>query len=166
MARHSLPEDREKATALETTHFANAKTILIVDDESQVVSLVSEVFAGRGFDIITAVSGADALKQARGFDGEITMLLTDFEMPGMSGIELATRLSEVRPKIKVLMMSGFDGGMLILNEGWHFLAKPFIAPQLRALVAGLIYPDKDSRFLESPAPLPSAAHFGRSPRRR
>jgi len=150
---------------LETTPGSN-KTILIVDDDSQILRLVSAMLAHQGLDIITAETGDNALKKSNGFDGEIALLLTDFEMPGMSGIELATRLSEVRPKIKVLMMSGFDGGMLILNEGWHFLAKPFIASQLRALVAGLIYPDKDSRFLETPAPLPSAAHFGRSPRRR
>jgi DNA-binding response OmpR family regulator len=59
-------------------------------------------------------------------------------MPVMSGIDLATELSLERPQLKVLMMSGFTGGMLILNEGWHFLAKPFIPSQLRALIVGLI----------------------------
>ena len=147
MARHSLPENREQAPALEATLRGNDKSILIVDDDSQIIRLVSAILAGRGFDIITAESGDDALKKSKGFDGEIALLLTDFEMPGMSGIELATRLTELRPNVKVLMMSGFDGGMLILNEGWHFLAKPFVASQLRCLVAGLIYPDKNSRFL-------------------
>jgi FixJ family two-component response regulator len=56
----------------------------------------------------------------------------------MSGVELATALTHERPGIKVLLMSGFPDGMLVLNEGWHFLAKPFIASQLCALVAGLI----------------------------
>jgi FixJ family two-component response regulator len=68
-------------------------------------------------------------------------------MPEMSGIELATILTEQRPRLKVLMMSGFPGGMLVLNEGWHFLAKPFIGSQLRALVQGLVFPDADSKFL-------------------
>jgi FixJ family two-component response regulator len=58
-------------------------------------------------------------------------------MPGMSGVDLATRLSHERPGIKVLLMSGCAEGMLVLNEGWHFLAKPFIASQLCALIAGL-----------------------------
>jgi hypothetical protein len=51
-----------------------------------------------------------------------------------------------RPRLKVLLMSGFTEGMLVLNEGWHFLAKPFIASQLRALVIGMVSPDKKSRF--------------------
>jgi FixJ family two-component response regulator len=69
-------------------------------------------------------------------------------MPAMSGIELATKLCADRPKMKVLMMSGFTGGMLVLNEGWHFLAKPFVPSQLRALILGLMYPNSDSKFSE------------------
>jgi hypothetical protein len=53
-----------------------------------------------------------------------------------------------RPRLKVLLMSGFIGGMLVLNEGWHFLAKPFIASQLHALVAGMVSPDRPTRFSE------------------
>jgi DNA-binding NtrC family response regulator len=72
-------------------------------------------------------------------------------MPGVSGIELATRMTLERPKLKVLLMSGFTEGMLVLNEGWHFLAKPFINSQLRALIVGLVSPDRDSRFTETTA---------------
>jgi hypothetical protein len=43
-------------------------------------------------------------------------------------------------------MSGFTDGMLVLNEGWHFLAKPFITSQLRTLVSGLVLPDNPTRF--------------------
>ena len=55
-----------------------------------------------------------------------------------------------RPKLKVLLMSAFPNGMLVLNEGWHFLPKPFIPSQLRALVTGLTSPDKHSRFAGKP----------------
>jgi len=67
-------------------------------------------------------------------------------MPEMDGIQLATAMSIDRPQLKVLMMSGFTGGMLVLNEGWHFLPKPFISSQLLALVVGLVSPDQKSRF--------------------
>jgi DNA-binding NtrC family response regulator len=68
-------------------------------------------------------------------------------MPQMTGIELATAMTAERPELKVLLMSGFDGGMLVLNEGWHFLPKPFIPSQLRALISGLASPDKpNARF--------------------
>jgi hypothetical protein len=45
----------------------------------------------------------------------------------MSGVDLATAMTIERPQLKVLLMSGFPEGMLVLNEGWHFLAKPFVA---------------------------------------
>jgi two-component system cell cycle sensor histidine kinase/response regulator CckA len=77
---------------------------------------------------------------------EIHLLLADFQMPGMTGIELATKITAQRPEIKVLLMSGFTGGMLVLNEGWHFLPKPFIPSQLRALIVGLVSPDEPSKY--------------------
>jgi hypothetical protein len=64
----------------------------------------------------------------------------------MSGIELGIQLTMERKQLKVLLMSGFPEGMLVLNEGWHFLAKPFIGSQLRALVAGLVSPNRPSGF--------------------
>jgi CheY-like chemotaxis protein len=77
---------------------------------------------------------------------EIHLLLADFQMPGMTGIELATKITAQLPEIKVLLMSGFTGGMLVLNEGWHFLPKPFIPSQLRALIVGLVSPDEPSKY--------------------
>jgi CheY-like chemotaxis protein len=128
------------------------RTILVVDDDPAILAVVCSLLADRGYDLLTAGSGRLALEQSRAFNGDIHLLLSDFQMPGMSGIELATEITADRPELKVLMMSGFDGGMLVLNEGWHFLAKPFIASQLRALIRGLIFPDeKSSKFFKSPA---------------
>ena len=56
------------------------------------------------------------------FKGEIQVLLSDFQMAGMSGIDLATAITVDRPKLKVLLMSGFPSGLLVLNDGWHFLS--------------------------------------------
>jgi two-component system cell cycle sensor histidine kinase/response regulator CckA len=121
------------------------KTILLVDDSADSLALVSALLAN-DYAVLTAVNGKEALQRSKDFEPEIHLLLSDFQMPGMSGIELATKLTADRPHIKVLLMSGFPEGMLVLNEGWHFLAKPFIPSQLRVLVAGLINPPNDSRF--------------------
>jgi DNA-binding NtrC family response regulator len=67
-------------------------------------------------------------------------------MPGMTGVELATEITVQQPKIKVLLMTGFPEGMPVLNEGWHFLYKPFIPSQLRVLISGLVFPDARSKF--------------------
>jgi DNA-binding NtrC family response regulator len=123
------------------------RTILIVDDDATVLAVVSGMLADSEYNLLTANSGADGLRQSRDHEGEIQLLLADFQMPNMTGVELATAVTDDRPNIKVLLMSGFTGGMLVLNEGWHFLQKPFIASQLRALVDGLVFPNKTSRFL-------------------
>ena len=122
------------------------KTVLIVDDDASILAVVSELLGDDEYNILKAGTGAQALQQSRDITGPIHLLLSDFQMPGMSGVELATAITLDRPHLKVLLMSGFPEGMLVLNEGWHFLAKPFVASQLRALVMGLVSPDKRSKF--------------------
>jgi DNA-binding NtrC family response regulator len=122
------------------------KTVLVVDDDPKILSIVSALLAEGDYSVLLANSGSMGLQQSREFQGEIALLLSDFQMPGMSGIDLATAMTLERPELKVLLMSGFPEGMLVLNEGWHFLAKPFVASQLRALVSGLVSPEAKSKF--------------------
>ena len=128
----------------ETPVLHNKKTILVVDDDAIILSFVAECLAVN-YDVLTAASGEQALQQSKDFKDEIHLLLSDLQMPGMTGIALATQITAQRPHLKVLLMSGFSDGMLVLNEGWHFLPKPFIPSQLRTLVAGLISPN-ETRF--------------------
>jgi len=114
------------------------KTILVVDDDESVLSFVSGLLARRNYSVITAKSGAEALQQSRCYKSDIHLLLADFQMPEMSGLDLSTQVSLERPHIKVLLMSGYTNGMLVLNQGWQFITKPFIPSQLCALVSGLI----------------------------
>lgn len=125
-----------------------AKTVLLVDDEPQIVRIVSCFLCGQ-YNIITAYSGSEALHQSRLFQGEIHVLLSDFQMPGMTGIELATRVTRARPNMRVLLMSGYPEGLLVLNDGWHFLSKPFSLSTLRSLLAGLVHPGRS--LLQRPA---------------
>ena len=121
------------------------KTLLVVDDDPIILRFVARILEEQNYEVLVANSGVDAMRIAAGHAGDIALLLSDFEMPGMSGIDLAVKLTELRPQIKVLRMSGYTGGMLVLNEGWHFLAKPFIESQLRALITTLLFP-ANSRF--------------------
>ncbi len=127
--------------------YADQKTIFVVDDDPVILEVVRAILAkNTHYDIVTATAGADALNQSIHFKGDIHLLLSDFQMPEMTGVELATKMTVQRPELKVLLMSGFPGGMLVFNEGWHFLAKPFVASQLQALIAGLVFPDSPSKF--------------------
>ena len=125
---------------------SNRKVILLVDDDAVVLQFVSEILITGGYKVLTAANGPEAIQRSVDYAGEVDLLLSDFQMPGMSGIDVATTMTTTRPRLKVLMMSGFADGMLILNEGWHFLAKPFFPSQLLALIGGLISPDKQSKF--------------------
>jgi DNA-binding NtrC family response regulator len=129
----------------QTPKLEDKKTILVVDDDSGILKMISESL-GNEYNILSASSGAEALRQSNDFKSEIYLLLSDFQMPGMTGMELASQITVQRPKIKVLLMSGYPAGTLVLNEGWHFLTKPFVQSQMRALVTGLVYPDKATRF--------------------
>jgi len=115
------------------------KTILLVDDDAGVQATVSRNLKDY-YNILIASSGVEALQRSRDFAGEIHLLLTDFIMAGMNGVELASQITVQRPEIKVLLMSGYANGTLALNEGWHFLTKPFNPLQLRLLIADLTSP--------------------------
>jgi two-component system cell cycle sensor histidine kinase/response regulator CckA len=105
------------------------ETILIVEDEEAVRELIQTVLTEKGYDVIPSLDPQHAEQIAARFAGEIHLLLTDMVMPGISGRELAERISAKRRGIRVLFMSGYtdnvitSGGML--EEGLAFLQKPF-----------------------------------------
>ena len=114
----------------------------MVDDHVMVRQLIADVLApGDRYNVLLAENGTEGLERSREFVGEIHLLVAAFRMPGMSGIALATAVTVDRPKLKVLLMSGFPENTALLNECWRFLAKPFTVSELRTLVAELLFPD-------------------------
>lgn len=106
------------------------ETILLVDDEPQVVTLVREMLVREGYKVLGAFDGDEALQIARDHQNHIDLLLTDIVMPQLNGRELAVRLKKMRPDIKVLYMSGFMKEAIlkyygISITGIPFLQKPF-----------------------------------------
>jgi len=129
---------------------ADTPTVLVVADKLRVREYTSVMVKDTGlYNVITARSGEEAIQMAKATKGEIRVLLSEFRMAGMTGMELAAELTTQRPKIKVLLMSDFPTGTLVLNEGWHFLPKPFVASQLSALITTLARPDSKSRFAKA-----------------
>jgi PAS domain S-box-containing protein len=104
-------------------------TILLVEDESNLRNLVREYLEKQGHTVVEAGDGAAAIKVANVYRRPIHLLLTDVVMPGMSGRELANRLSALRPEIKVLYMSGYSedaiGQNAKLEKEIVLLQKPF-----------------------------------------
>ena len=90
-------------------------TILIVDDESSILDMLSQQLACFGYSIITACSGEEALQKAEEFK-RIDILLTDIMMPYMNGIELAKKFNKLLPETKIFFMSGYAFPSLNIQE--------------------------------------------------
>ncbi len=105
------------------------ETILLVEDEPDVRELTQMVLTGCGYRVIEALTPEDAERLAGNNGAEIHLLLTDVVMPGMSGRELAKRLTGRNPNLRVLYMSGYTYNVIAqdgtLEEGISFLQKPF-----------------------------------------
>jgi DNA-binding response OmpR family regulator len=108
----------------------NAKTTILLAEDERGLEFIAALLVKCGYNLITAKTGTEALQKSRDFDGVIDLLLSSIEMPGMTGIELATQLSLVRPDTKILLMSGLSSGVLVLNNSWQFLPKPFVSDML------------------------------------
>src|SRR5207249_5427555 len=107
---------------------AGWETVLLVEAENAVRALAREVLRRHGYVVLEARHGVDALRLAERHPDDIHLMITDVVMPHMSGRELAERLCSVRPKMKVLFMSGYTDHAVMnraLTPGSSFLQKPF-----------------------------------------
>jgi len=120
------------------------ETILVVDDNKEVRKMVALVLEQANFHVLSAGNGADALKLAAETDGKIHLVLSDVDMPQMSGPDLGQLLKKTRPDIHVMLMSGgVDGNLLVLNYGWAFVQKPFVPTKLVEMVTEVLHsPDR------------------------
>jgi len=119
------------------------ETILLVEDEQAVRELTLRMLHQLGYKVLTADSGAEAVRLTKMHADEIALLLTDVVMPGMSGRELADDLLASRPTLKVLFLSGYTESTVlhhgVLESGVDFLPKPFsrevLGKKLREILA-------------------------------
>jgi CheY-like chemotaxis protein len=138
-----LPQVEGKAASIDLEEKPSAipggsETVLVVEDEAGVRELACQFLRVKGYNVLEAGGGPDALEVARRYQGAIHLLLSDMVMPKMSGGDLAARLKEIRPDIRIAFMSGyseFSGG----DVGKSFpdapvLQKPFSPTSLVEIV--------------------------------
>jgi PAS domain S-box-containing protein len=106
-----------------------SETVLLVEDEEVVRNLGVRILAGLGYRVMHAGNGDEAIALAREYGERIDLLLTDVVMPGMSGRELANRLTRIHPETRVLFTSGYTDNAIVhhgvLDEGVSFIGKPY-----------------------------------------
>jgi two-component system cell cycle sensor histidine kinase/response regulator CckA len=115
--------------------------ILLVEDEPQVRTLVSDVLNGRGYRVITTSGPVEALRVSRELVEEIDLLVTDVVMPDMSGLALAERLLSDRPEMKVLYMTGYSNEVVLAHgtpQAGSLIEKPFTPRQIAARVGEVL----------------------------
>ncbi len=113
-----------------------ADTILVVDDDLQLLMLAARMLKVEGYVVHTAPSTEEALDVAAGLE-PISLLFTDVVLPGRSGLELAVELRETRPELPVLVTTGEWHGNVrtaIDRSGFHLLCKPYDFDEIHAAV--------------------------------
>jgi two-component system cell cycle sensor histidine kinase/response regulator CckA len=105
------------------------ETVLVVEDEPQVLDLARKGLERRGYTVLTAASPADAIAICREHAGEIHVVVSDVIMPSMNGRDLNARLCEIRPNLRTVFMSGYTANIIadrgLMEDGILFLQKPF-----------------------------------------
>jgi len=127
--------------------YHGSETILVVDDEEPLRTVIGDLLSQRGYHILSTSNGQDALALAKEYPGKIDLLLTDVEMEPLSGPALAEALTRIRPEMKVVYISGYPATLApdgTLKPGTVLVNKPFTMKMLSA---------KLREVLESPAPV-------------
>ena len=126
---------RESTVEIPQGHDA---TILVVEDDLQILKLAEKILAGLGYTVLTAGTPKKALGLAEEHAGEIHLLITDVIMPEMNGHELAQQLQSLYPTVKCIFMSGYTANVIahhgVLDKGAHFLQKPFSRRDMATIV--------------------------------
>jgi PAS domain S-box-containing protein len=135
-ATDQMPESIASPTSPVRT--TAAETVLVVEDAEDLREVVERILSRNGYHVIVAANGVLALDAATAYGGKIDLLLTDVVMPLMQGKELADRMTQKNPNLKVLFMSGYAEPMLgesgTLDPGVVLMEKPFTEPVLLAHV--------------------------------
>jgi len=114
------------------------ETILLVEDEPGILNIASLMLEKQGYTVLRSETPGEAIRLAREHVGEIQLLMTDVVMPEMNGRDLAKNVQSLYPQIKRLFMSGYTADVIahhgVLDEGVHFIQKPFSLPVMAAVV--------------------------------
>ncbi len=120
------------------------ETILILEDETEVLGVTKIMLERLEYKVLTATVAEKAMSLVLDHNGRIDLLITDIVMPEMNGRDFADQLNALYPEIKVLFMSGYTSNVIahhnVLDEGLHFIEKPFTLKKLAGKVQEILTP--------------------------
>ena len=120
----------------EKTPLSNKHTILVVDDDPEIVTLLSKILLNEGYNVMDAQNGRKALRKVE--KGGIDLVILDLIMPEIGGIEVLKRLGDIAPKLPVIVLTG-HGDLQTAREAmmlgaYEYITKPFDADFVKAVV--------------------------------
>jgi two-component system, cell cycle sensor histidine kinase and response regulator CckA len=121
-------------------------TILVVEDEQQVRTMIALALESEGFSVLSAGSGSEAIAIAKTCRTKVDLLISDIEMPGMSGADLVDALRAITPDLPVILMSGGIEPVGFGSQRSRFLHKPFSMAALAQIARSLVGPDSADQF--------------------
>ena len=126
--------------SVEERSLTGSETVLLVEDDEALRRLGGVILEQYGYTVLPAGDGAAAMELAGAHPDPIELLMTDILMPGMGGIELAARLSKLRPQLEVLYTSGYNdsGSSLAGIPGSRYLQKPYAMEDLARTLRELL----------------------------
>ncbi len=118
-------------------------TILMVEDEKEVLKLVKTMLERFGSSVITAKNGHEAVSAIKGRNNEVDCVITDLLMPGMDGWETLACIKEISPDTPVVLASGFDEAQ-VMEGKWGqspdaYIQKPYRMSELKAVLKRVLY---------------------------
>jgi len=135
------PEPNSTATR-RSRNIEGTETVLVVEDDPAVREYASHVLKSRGYKLLDASNGVEAIAIVEQKLDAVDIIVTDVKMPEMGGVELARRLRDQRGDVKVLFMSGYVGAEFMVEESVgpnsDFVQKPFAPAVLCAKVRALL----------------------------
>ena len=138
------PLSLSKDSGLARVNEGQNETVLLVEDDLTLLEMTRRMLKKTGYNVLPANGGGEALRLARKNDVKIDLMLTDVVMPEMNGKELSDQMKKINPEMKILFMSGYTSNVIghngVLDEGFHFISKPFsrkaLSDKIREILDG------------------------------
>jgi CheY-like chemotaxis protein len=143
MWRKQPDGDGERAHQRRQTAPSTTTQILVVDDDYQVRQIIRLMLEDAGHEVLVARDGLDAVAVLEAAPDTVALAVIDFNLPGMDGRHLATRINSISPRTRILFVSGQPPETLLdyglLQDSW-FLQKPFTRAELLTRTAERLHP--------------------------
>jgi DNA-binding response OmpR family regulator len=125
--------------------------VLLAEDDPEIRDMLEKLLKRGGYELIVASDGQEAIHKADDHKGRIDLVVTKLQMTGMSGPDLAAALKKSRPDLRIMLLSSYPQGLLVLDTGWAFLQKPFLPAVLLDRIVGLMRKPASPNTDRSPA---------------